>query len=74
MPADAVLAGFAPVVRPRVKVIPRLERLGLADIYREADIRRSSRKSSGCSLTPVCVSGSEKPRVTSPRTTESPPR
>ena len=37
-PADAVLAGFAPVVRPRVKVIPRLERLALVDIYREADI------------------------------------
>ena len=37
-PADDVLAGFAPVVRPRVTVIPRLERLALVDLYREADI------------------------------------
>jgi glycosyltransferase involved in cell wall biosynthesis len=38
VPADEVLAGFAPVVRPRVTVIPRLERLALVDLYREADI------------------------------------
>ena len=37
-PADEVLAGFPPVVRPRVTVIPRLERLALVDLYREADI------------------------------------
>ncbi len=37
-PADEVLAGFAPVVRPRVTVFPRLERLALVDLYREADI------------------------------------
>jgi len=37
-PADAVLAGFPPVVRPRVTVIPRLERLALIDLYRDADI------------------------------------
>ncbi len=37
-PADEVLAGFPPVVRPRVTVIPRLERLALVDVYREADI------------------------------------
>jgi glycosyltransferase involved in cell wall biosynthesis len=37
-PADAVLAGFPPVVRPRVRVIPRLERLALIDVYREADV------------------------------------
>ena len=38
VPADKVLAGFAPVVRPRVTVIPRLERLALVDLYREADL------------------------------------
>ena len=37
-PADAVLAGFAPVVRPRVTVIPRLARLDLVELYRQADI------------------------------------
>jgi glycosyltransferase involved in cell wall biosynthesis len=37
-PAEAVLAGFPPVVRPRVRVIPRLERLALIDVYRQADI------------------------------------
>jgi glycosyltransferase involved in cell wall biosynthesis len=37
-PADIVLADFPPVVRPRVRVIPRLERLALIDVYREADI------------------------------------
>ena len=36
--ADAVLAHFPPVVRPRVTVIPRLERLALVDVYREADV------------------------------------
>ena len=37
-PAESVLAGFPPVVRPRVTVIPRLERLALVDVYREADV------------------------------------
>ncbi len=37
-PADVVLADFPPVVRPRVRVIPRLERLALIDVYREADV------------------------------------
>ncbi len=33
-----MLADFPPVVRPRVQVIPRLERLALVDVYREADV------------------------------------
>ena len=37
-PAEVVLADFPPVVRPRVTVIPRLERLALLDVYRDADI------------------------------------
>jgi glycosyltransferase involved in cell wall biosynthesis len=37
-PAEAVLASFAPVVRPRVSVIPRLARLDLVELYRKADI------------------------------------
>ena len=37
-PAEVVLADFPPVVRPRVTVIPRLERLALVDVYREADV------------------------------------
>jgi glycosyltransferase involved in cell wall biosynthesis len=37
-PAEAVLADFPPVVRSRVTVIPRLERLALVDLYRDADI------------------------------------
>ena len=37
-PAEAVLAGFAPVVRPRISVIPRLARLDLVELYRQADI------------------------------------
>ena len=37
-PAEAVLASFAPVVRPRVTVIPRLARLDLVELYRHADI------------------------------------
>ncbi len=36
--AESVLAGFAPVVRPRVTVIPRLARLDLVELYRQADI------------------------------------
>lgn len=35
---DEVLAGFPPVVRSRITVVPRLERLALVDLYREADI------------------------------------
>jgi glycosyltransferase involved in cell wall biosynthesis len=37
-PRDEVLAGFPPVVRSRVTVVPRLERPALVDLYREADI------------------------------------
>jgi glycosyltransferase involved in cell wall biosynthesis len=37
-PAEQVLAGFPPDVRPRVRVMPRLDRLALVDVYREADI------------------------------------
>jgi len=36
--ADTVLAGFPPVVRSRITVVPRLERLALVERYREADI------------------------------------
>jgi len=36
--ADAVLADFPPVVRPRVTVVPRVDRRALVDLYREADI------------------------------------
>jgi glycosyltransferase involved in cell wall biosynthesis len=36
--ADAVLAGFPPVVRSRVTVVPRLERLALVDLYRGSDV------------------------------------
>jgi len=37
-PADHVLAGFAPEVRDRVTVIPRLDRSALVDQYRRSDI------------------------------------
>jgi glycosyltransferase involved in cell wall biosynthesis len=37
-PAEQVQAGFPPDVRPRVRVMPRLERLALVDVYRQADI------------------------------------
>ena len=36
--AEAVLADFPPVVRSRVQVVPRLARLALVDLYRDADI------------------------------------
>jgi glycosyltransferase involved in cell wall biosynthesis len=35
---EAVLADFPPVVRSRVQVVPRLARLALVDLYRNADI------------------------------------
>jgi glycosyltransferase involved in cell wall biosynthesis len=37
-PADRVLADFDADVRPRVRVVPRVDRLALAELYREADI------------------------------------
>ena len=36
--AETVLADFPPVVRSRVQVVPRLARLALVDLYRDADI------------------------------------
>ena len=37
-PAERVLASFSPDLRPRVRVFPRLDRLALVDVYRQADI------------------------------------
>ncbi len=37
-PAERVLADFDAGVRSRVRVVPRLDRLALVDLYREADI------------------------------------
>ena len=37
-PEERVLSDFDPDVRPRVQVVPRLDRLALVDLYRQADI------------------------------------